>query len=404
MQSSFARNPYAPTLLDALIILFVSAGLVLFLFWLATRIGRFPVLETLPAYISDAFKSIWTSAISSTVGVGLAIYRALSNREAPRPNYLLWILVTTLVFTGLVLGLAQFLYQRGPITGILLPSDIRMLPLDPRSNRPGESEQQTFIIHNYSNMGVAFGLEGEYLVKANRIEGAVTKGTARLNSLTSSSSTPVRLAGIGISLCRVILDGSREQYDVLPAQPNGATFMPWEKTIVPASEYQLPQMKFRIDIPSTVSSDRWWLCAQLWATNGGNYPGYQSGQPLNPDVQTVNSKPPIAVEWVRANPLQEVKWFVQCPCASLTFGEPPGPVGTMLGDQAFIEVRNDCSVPVDVFGYKILSPELPAPEKLLTESEDKRFATVTIPSDRRARFSLAQGYGGNALVQTCTKK
>ncbi len=400
--AKFASHP--PTLVDALIILFVSASLVLFLFWLATRLGNFPVLETLPSYISDAFRSIWTSAATGTVGIGLAIYRALVNRDSPRPHYLLWILLTTLVLSGLTLAFAQVLYQRGPVTTLVLPSDIQMLTLDPRSNRPAEVKQQTLRIHNYSNMGVAFSLEGEYSVADARIEGTIRRSQARLNELGNSAGAPARVAGIGVSLCRVILDGKREAYDVLPAQPNSATFIPIERTLVPGNLYDFPSMKFRIDVPPEISSDRWWLCAQVWNTAGGNYPGYQSEKPLNADLQTPSQAvaAPL-IDWVPTKPVDNVNWYVVCQCAVFAYGEPAGPRGTALGDQAFIEIRNDCRFPIDVFAYKLLSPDVP-PDKLLVEAPDKKFAATKLRPETRARFSLAGAYGGSVLVQSCAKK
>src|SRR5271165_5183307 len=76
------------SLIDALIVILVSAGLTIFVFWLATTIVGGAVLSSLPDFIQNPFKAIWSSALTSGTGIGLAIERALQTRDTVRPDYM----------------------------------------------------------------------------------------------------------------------------------------------------------------------------------------------------------------------------------------------------------------------------------------------------------------------------
>src|SRR5258707_548294 len=93
----------APGFLDSIIIILVAAALVLFLLWATSRTQHIVALEQLPDWIRDSYHAVWTAAASGATGIGLAIVRVLARRpEDPRPNYLLWIMLVTLLLLVLI--------------------------------------------------------------------------------------------------------------------------------------------------------------------------------------------------------------------------------------------------------------------------------------------------------------
>jgi hypothetical protein len=81
---------------DTLIIIFVSAAIVIFLLWAASRATGLEAFERLPSWLQDSYKAIWSSIAAGTAGVGLAVFKVLTRKESDRrPNYLLLIGITT---------------------------------------------------------------------------------------------------------------------------------------------------------------------------------------------------------------------------------------------------------------------------------------------------------------------
>ncbi|CAB3781969.1 hypothetical protein [Paraburkholderia fynbosensis] len=109
-------------LLDSLIILFASTACTLLLFWMAANVVHVPLFETLPTWVSGGFTSIWATVSASAAGIGAAVIRAF-DKTAPRPNYLVWILGTTILLVLLIVGLGKLIPPSPPTskTGIDSP-------------------------------------------------------------------------------------------------------------------------------------------------------------------------------------------------------------------------------------------------------------------------------------------
>jgi hypothetical protein len=81
---------------DTLIIILVSAALVIFLLWAASRATGLEAFEHLPSWLQDSYKAIWSSVAAGTAGFGLAVFKFLTRKQNDRhPNYLLLIGITT---------------------------------------------------------------------------------------------------------------------------------------------------------------------------------------------------------------------------------------------------------------------------------------------------------------------
>src|ERR1700704_6654091 len=85
-----------PDLMSTLIILLISAAITIFMFWISTQFLGLETFERLPDFITGTYKGFWTSAVTGTAGVGLAIVKSLIDRGANQPNYLKQIAITTI--------------------------------------------------------------------------------------------------------------------------------------------------------------------------------------------------------------------------------------------------------------------------------------------------------------------
>ncbi|HEY6250886.1 MAG TPA: hypothetical protein VI685_13075 [Candidatus Angelobacter sp.] len=94
-----------PTLgfLDSIIVLFVSAALVIFLLWATSRTIGINAFEILPSWLERSYNAIWTAVATGATGIGLAIIKGLNRKpESARSNYLLYILLTTILMLTLI--------------------------------------------------------------------------------------------------------------------------------------------------------------------------------------------------------------------------------------------------------------------------------------------------------------
>lgn len=108
-----SRPRVRPSLLDSLIIVFVSAALVLFLFWMATASLGLHLFDKLPDWVRTAFGSIYTSFFTGAAGLAAAVIRTFQNAKSPRPNYLLWIIVLMIVWVLLVFAITKMVASAG---------------------------------------------------------------------------------------------------------------------------------------------------------------------------------------------------------------------------------------------------------------------------------------------------
>jgi hypothetical protein len=98
----------SPGFLDSIIILLVSAALVIFLLWATSRTqGLGDTFEHLPDWLRDSYRAIWASVVTGATGIGLLIVKGFKEKGNPRPNYLLYILGTTVLLLLLIFFLPK---------------------------------------------------------------------------------------------------------------------------------------------------------------------------------------------------------------------------------------------------------------------------------------------------------
>jgi|ERR1035437_3078641 hypothetical protein len=147
------RGSSAPGFLDSIIIILVSAALVLFLLWATSRTQRIPVFEQLPDWLKSSYNAVWTSAVSGATGIGLAIVKVFTRKpDDPRPNYLLWIMVVTVILLILIFLLPKVFAQpnRNYVEAKVVSGGFK--PWVPGSQSPGTQCGQPTIVFSDANV------------------------------------------------------------------------------------------------------------------------------------------------------------------------------------------------------------------------------------------------------------
>jgi hypothetical protein len=393
-----------PALIDSLIIAFVSAAITLFMFFLATAVLGQRVLDSLPDYLAAAFSSVWTAVVSGGVGIGLAVYRALTQRTTPPPHYLLWILVTTLTFTGVVV-LLSLLYRGEPVKRIKLPDDIKLLPSTYSSTRTNgllttafaagptsPDARQPFFIHNATDQEVGFRMEGEYVMSGGRIEGRLTKVSAW--RWANSDRQPVMLTHMAVFLCYVQESGGEEKIRIAPSQPGVSNSTSLAQVVaVTTGSVELPAFNFRIELPRELQSRKKWLCGHLLGGPKRLYAGYQTDRFVNNSPVPV--VPEVPVVWKDQTPLKGTPKVANCPCARTSiYTNAPNP-----DDSTFIELKNDCQSELQIIAVK--APGQVEPTKLFTNAPSRTFAVANIPRGHRVRFHNTGIVHAIPFIQKC---
>jgi ABC-type antimicrobial peptide transport system permease subunit len=144
-------------LIDTAIVLLISVALTIFAFWLGTTFAGAAVLVQLPDFITNPFKAIWTSVATGGSGIGLAIVRALSRANLPKPNYLKQILATTGLISLVVFLVGYLSRPTGPT--FAFPNDVTFVDPEAETTSP-----QDFTLAPNPGMGgpVSFSLTGRY--------------------------------------------------------------------------------------------------------------------------------------------------------------------------------------------------------------------------------------------------
>ena len=97
--------PSRPNLLDTLFILLLSGALVLFILWIAFQmLGAGEWFGTLPGWLNELLKGIWSWLTASAAGILLFWLRKRTSPGSPTPDYLRWIGGTSALLLVGVLG------------------------------------------------------------------------------------------------------------------------------------------------------------------------------------------------------------------------------------------------------------------------------------------------------------
>jgi AbiTii len=261
-----------PGFVDSLIILFVSAALVIFLFWIASQTLRLDTFLTIPSFIQNSFKAIWTSIAAGTAGVGLAVYKALTRSPGESsPNYLFLVGITTASMIVFIFLLLYVMSSVGPRARLSPPADTELIEIGSSS-----SVAHTLHIKGDPTSPVFYEISGKYAVRGRTIQGSIEEGTVTINK-DFTTQLPIHFQTLFISLCFIDRAQGNDFMNIFP----DTRFPQWSNSVrlafdaSPGLRQEIPKMNFKIDLPVEIRSDKVWLCSGLAHSMGGYYPAHQ---------------------------------------------------------------------------------------------------------------------------------
>lgn len=266
-----------PDFIDTLIIIFVSAAAIIFIFWISSQTLNLENFITVPEFIRDSFKAIWSSIAAGATGIGLAAYKAFTRTASqPRPNYLLLIGATTLSILILIFVMLLFLQSLGTRFHFSPPSDTDLLEVD----------SPTAISHALNLKADPLGntyyqMTGHYSIKGRAIEGTVEKAMVEIDK-SKTPFLPMHYQNLQVMVCYVDRSQGNE---FLNGFPNGMTPQWANSTRIdvdssPGLKQDLPGFNFKLTIPDYIKSRKLWLCSAL-GFPGGYVPGHQVSSQLD---------------------------------------------------------------------------------------------------------------------------
>ncbi len=107
-----------PSPLDSVIILVLGCMLALLVMWAASQMNGIVRFSKLPEWLNKIVSSVWTYATGGASSLLLGALR--SRRKDPPPNYLLWIMGTSIVICLFVFGVAAIPSHSSPPATALL--------------------------------------------------------------------------------------------------------------------------------------------------------------------------------------------------------------------------------------------------------------------------------------------
>jgi hypothetical protein len=254
-------------LIDTAIILLISVGLTIFLFWLGTTFVGAETLSHLPDFIQNPFKAVWSSVATTSTGIGLAIVKALKNPHGPKPNYFMQVLLASGLMICVVLGIA-FLARFTQGATISVPQNVTFIEPTSEMKKP-----EDFILGNPLGFGgpVTYSLKGTYELRDHVLSVHMSKGEITFQK-DYHPTMPSRITHIAMALCYIERTGSGDQRNSYPYPSplkNGADV----SIALDSNPVQLPPLDFKVSsFPSSLPKKKTWLCAQIWNDMGGYFP------------------------------------------------------------------------------------------------------------------------------------
>lgn len=113
-RSSGRGNPDSASPADVLFIFAASVFLLLLLMWMASSLKGRPLFADLPAWLKESVSGVWAKLASGLVGAGALAWRKYFYGTRARPNYLLWIPVTTFLLLGALYAAERLVPEAPP--------------------------------------------------------------------------------------------------------------------------------------------------------------------------------------------------------------------------------------------------------------------------------------------------
>ncbi|MDK4723387.1 hypothetical protein PH552_28945 [Rhizobium sp. CNPSo 3968] len=255
------RQVLRPDLIDIFIIVLIAGAIDIFIFTIATQFISRTTFQHLPTFLTDAYKTVWASAVSGSAGVGLVIIKSLRTPSNRRPNYGIWVLGVAGVLLLAILAIAiiaKVLNPRPPIDvppgvalisyGVPGPANFEFKPL------PGGGDFQ--LIGTFSVKGDDRG------AKAKTVVGNLQSGYFVIPQ-SQPYGPPKEVKELAFQVCYIHTVFDAEQRDNFPPVGKSENAIDIDVKPIAGQRYPIGARDFSFTLPDDVDPDRAWLCAAL---------------------------------------------------------------------------------------------------------------------------------------------
>lgn len=269
MTETSDKKQRTPDLMSTLIILLISGAITIFLFWISTQFLGLETFSKLPDFITGTYKGFWTSAITGTVGIGLAIVKAFTRDTGSQPNYLKLIAITTL---ALLIPIAALV----AISNTMLNQKRGRLQMPPGITQISDAEQgdKDFDLENTMMPPpryVTLVLKGNYHITNRRLIGHLKSG--KITFIKDLPKLwPSKLNRITFNMAYIKPIDGIDQTLVTPEHPKSMNSIDMDATIEAGSTITLPEGDFTFDLPAGTKLDRAWLNGGVWTDFNSVFP------------------------------------------------------------------------------------------------------------------------------------
>jgi hypothetical protein len=254
----------SPDLIDIFIILLLAASIDIFIFTIAAQFINSAAFQRLPAFVTDAYSSIWASVVSGGAGIGLVIIKSLSARRAQKPNYLLFVSIAAAALLAAILGIAIVSQHLNPRPPIYPPPGVALIDTSKISNSAAEFEFDSLP----GGPMVSYRLTGTYQVKGSEVSGHL-KGGFLTTTESFAPLFPMSITRLVFRSCYIHPVGGIDQMDIFPAIGKARNSKDLDIKLEKNKTYEFPEMDFIFDLPPDFQPNRIWLCAGM--ENGAGY-------------------------------------------------------------------------------------------------------------------------------------
>jgi hypothetical protein len=199
LPSEDLRRPKAD-LLDAILIVFVSAAIVIFLLWSSSRFLDQENFERLPNFITDTYSAIWALGITGGAGLGGAIIKHIFEKNKNGLDYLRLVFFTVSIILFLLIclvGLALFV-KSIPSTRPVAPPNASVINFSVRDR------EVPLRLSSPLALPVRLSVDGSFTVQSSSVTFKVQSWSLVIEaSAGPPPPPPFQPTHLALALCRV---------------------------------------------------------------------------------------------------------------------------------------------------------------------------------------------------------
>jgi hypothetical protein len=232
------------SILDAIIVVLLSAACILFLFWIVSRVSDLQVFEDLPDWMTQGFSSVWSSLSTAAAGVGMFTLRYFTHRDEGNPPFLKWIMACVAAFLLFIVATLGIF-----ILANFVKADQKTYP----------ALKNRFLITNETGgkWALKYSVTGRYAIQPGVLKGYVERLSIH------ADRAGIMVNRITLGMCYTTDGAGWQIFPTMDAQtPNDTVSL--GAAIPQDSIFEIKDLAFTIQVPPFLKDKKPWLCAELW--------------------------------------------------------------------------------------------------------------------------------------------